>query len=107
MAINARTNVKTTELDFPYQLPTTFTNSVMVSASIADIIGRKEDKTLVSLHCHLKFERYPTINTKSKFHDNPIVKKEICGNDDGAIKVILFGDHVYKITESDTYTISN
>ena len=107
VTISGRTDVVTTEVDFVHKLPG-LSEAAVPTSSVSDILSLRLDKRLVSFNCYLQAEGRPSITTTSKFTDVPILKKEVCANDNsGEIRVVLYGDRVNEIKENGVYTITN
>ena len=71
-------------------------------------IKRLDDKTRTSCILYLTIKDQLTITTNSMFHNDPVFKKEVNGNDENdEIPVTIWDDKIDEIPEDGTYEVKN
>lgn len=103
--INQLFTIQATEVSFPHSL---LRRSVANKKSVKKMQMIAKDKDVVSCTLFLSVRHRSVVTTSSPYHNNPVLKKEIYGNDkDTVIKVVLWDDKINDVKEDGVYDIEN
>lgn len=109
--IGSGSKVGSTDVTFPYNPRMTAEGNdekIEPVTNISDILTTKKDSEIVSVLVHLALKDMPKVSVTSKFHANPVHKKDIQANDaTGVIKSTLWEEQIETVSTDGTYKITN
>ena len=98
--VNSRTLFGETDAGFTCNLPGVVGTIANVK-TVNEIQSTCCDKVNVSLKAYLSLEYHPIITMSPLFHFEPVMKKEVCANDNtGSIKLTLWESKVRDISKN-------